>query len=153
MESGVREGEDTSWLAKLAVEDLVIRHPSHGGERIVLVAKVLPTQIVIRDGKTQIRYRRKDGWQIGGSVYNGSFLLLYTDEEGERILLRQAQNRVYHHCRYAVAHNFSNLTMEQCTEVIACFRRVGLIDDVHGTSATENPPRGLPSSGGRGMGG
>ena len=128
MESGVREGEDTSWLAKLAVEDLVIRHPSNGGERIVLVARVLPTQIVIRDGKTQIRYRRKDGWQIGASVYDGSFLSPYTDEAGERIRLWQAQNRVYDHCRHTIGTRFAALTMEQCAEVIACFRRVELID-------------------------
>ena len=128
MENGVREGEDTSWLAKLAVEDLVIRHPSHGGERIVLVARVLPTQIVIRDGKTQIRYRRKDGWQIGASIFHGSFLSPYTDEDGARIRVRQAQNRVYNHCRHTIGARFAALTMEQCAEVIACFLRVGLID-------------------------
>ena len=149
---GVSDDTQTSWVSRLTAGDKVIQH-GRNGLRVVKVARATKTQLVILDGDIEVRYSRKDGWQIGGSVYNGSFLLLYTDEEGERILLRQAQNRVYHHCRYAVAHNFSNLTMEQCTEVIACFRRVGLIDDVHGTSATENPPRGLPSSGGRGMGG
>ena len=133
---GVEEGTDTSWLNQLKVEEKVILH-SRYDERIVRVVTVTKTQIVILDGKTKIRYSRKSGWQIGVSVYDGNFLSPYTEEDGERIRLRHAQNRVYASCRRTVGASFAALTMEQCADVLACFRRVGLIDDAHGTGATQ----------------
>ena len=133
---GIDDGIQTSWVSRLAIGDMVIRH-SRNTERVVKIMRVTKTRLVIRDGNTEVLHSRKDGWGVGDSVYHGTFLSPYTDEEGKRFRLQQAQNGVYNHCRRTAAHNFSNLTMEQCTEVIACFRRVGLIDDVHGTSATQ----------------
>ena len=127
MAVGVDDGVQTSLLSCLTAGDKAIRH-SRSADRVVKVVRTTKTQIVILDGNIEVRYG-KNGGQIGASVYNGSFLSLYTDEEGERILLQQAQNRVHSHCRHIVAHNFSKLSRKQCAEIIACFRRVGLIDD------------------------
>ena len=124
---GAIDGTDTAWLTRLKAGDAVIVC-SHYGDRIVRVTRTTPTRLVIIDGATQIPYSRKNGWKIGATVFQGSFLKPYTDEDGKRVRLRQAQNTVYAFCRRSIKARFAALTMEQCAEVLACLRRVGLID-------------------------
>lgn len=117
---------ETSWLESLAVGDKVIAHDRFNRKRIVRVARVTKTQIVILSQNAEQRYRRSDGYYVGGWKYHYGFLARYTEADAEAIQLQTAQETVAACWR---GMYFSTLTLEQCADVMACFRRVGLIND------------------------
>jgi hypothetical protein len=45
------------------------------------VSKVTATQIIVAEGNFTSRYRRKDGWNIGGSSWSRSYLKIGTPAE------------------------------------------------------------------------
>jgi flagellar motor switch protein FliG len=71
---------DNTWLQELKAGDtvLVSRHPY---EDIRTVKRVTPTQIVVVVSNYEERFRKSDGWEIGGRTYNRRFLRHATPEK------------------------------------------------------------------------
>lgn len=82
---------DTQWLQNLKPGDKVIVSGNHH-ESLDTVERVTATQIVLKAGR---RYRKVDGWHVGGgSAFYSSNLMPVTREAVNRIRLRQLHVKV-----------------------------------------------------------
>lgn len=64
------------WLEKLQPGDTVIVD-GHWTCRIAKIDRMTKTQFIMESGS---RFRRKDGWQVGGSTYSRCYLREPTEE-------------------------------------------------------------------------
>ena len=118
---------ETSWLECLVPGDQVIEHTERG-RRIVRIARMTRTLAIIDHGPSERKYRRKNGWAVGGPYYARGHITAYEEIEARPIRLEAAQRKAWSLCQGIPFHRFAALSLEQCADVLACFRRMGLID-------------------------
>jgi len=70
------------WITKIKVGDTVIIDGKYGSMTIDTVARLTKTQIILRDDRS--KFRRNDGFMVGGDIWAGTFL-----REGTALRLEQ----------------------------------------------------------------
>ena len=72
-------GGPVSWLEQLKPGDAVIVDRGRQGQDIEHVSRLTATQIILRVGQGESRYRKKDGKSLGASTWSINYLCEPTD--------------------------------------------------------------------------
>ena len=100
------------WIESLQVGDEVAIRNGHGiaDYSIHRVEKLTPTQIVVNYGGDDLRFRRSNGWRIGGPTWSSISMVQATPEIRQRIEFVRAE-------RYLRAVNWRDLSPTQVISI------------------------------------
>ena len=110
---------DNQWLETLKPGDTVIRSVSGMGRHstVEVVERLTKTQIILKG--ISIKYRRKNGWSIGGSQWNTSALVEATPERIERVTGEQERRRLLGALQKVDWQKVSTQELEEHAEILA----------------------------------
>ena len=112
----------TEWLATLQPGDRVFVGSRYSKE-VKTVQRLTSTQILVPWGNSIVRFRKKDGWEVGADAYHALMMSPYTEEEAEALALQEQQT---HLCN--AMHNVRRAAVEQLNKA-ECERLLQILQD------------------------